>query len=475
MEERSIFDSLSPLDHRYYLANRALFDSLSLYLSEEASIRYCIKVEIELVKSHVRLSLDGDKELLAALDSVESNVSPDEVYAEEEKTQHNIRALVNVLKRKVPSQAAPFVHLGTTSVDILDTAQAMRMRDAVREVILPNLVNLLSQLVDLTESNAEVPQVGRTHGQHAVPITFGFAMAEYTSRLGKSIERIEVLSADLRGKIAGAVGSYNSTALLTPDPEAFEAEILTNLGLKPSETSTQMVEPEYLLRLLLELNVAFGILANLADDLRHLQRSEINEIRELFTKSQVGSSTMPQKRNPWNSEHVKSLWKAFAPRVMTFFMDQISEHQRDLSNSASMRFIADYLAGFAAASARMNKVIASLHVNAEVMMENIRSSGDLVLAEAAYILLASAGESEAHEIIKQLTLRCETEKILLVDAIHERPEIEKLINTALRKVKLPAAGAFFSRQEEYRGIAVDKARQIAERYRGVVSEIKEKL
>jgi adenylosuccinate lyase len=156
-------------------------------------------------------------------------------------------------------------------------------------------------------------------------------------------------------------------------------------------------------------------------------------------------------------------------------MDQISEHQRDLSNSASMRFIADYLAGFAAASSRMNKVIASLHVNAEMMMKNIQASGDLVLAEAAYILLASAGESEAHEIIKQLTLRCETEKILLADAIHERPEIEKLINTALNKVKLPAAGEFFSRQEEYRGIAVGKAREIVERYRGVVAVIKEKL
>lgn len=475
MEERSIFDSLSPLDHRYYLANRELFDDLSSYLSEEASIRYCIKVEIELLKSHVRLSLDADPVLLAELDRVESGISPDDVYAEEEKTQHNIRALVNVLKRKVPVRTAPFVHLGTTSVDILDTAQAMRMRDAVRKVILPNLLQLLNQLVDLTEAHAELPQVGRTHGQHAVPITFGFAMAEYTSRLGKSIQRIEELSTDLRGKIAGAVGSYNSTALLTPDPEAFEAEILTNLGLQPSETSTQMVEPEYLLRMLLELNVAFGILANLADDLRHLQRSEINEIRELFTKSQVGSSTMPQKRNPWNSEHVKSLWKAFAPRVMTFFMDQISEHQRDLSNSASMRFIADYLAGFAAASARMNKVIASLHVNAEAMMKNIQASGDLVLAEAAYILLASAGESEAHEIIKQLTLRCETENILLADAIRDLPEIEEQINRSLRKVGLPDAEQFFSRQEEYRGIAVAKAHQIAERYRDLAAAVKESL
>ncbi|ORC37310.1 adenylosuccinate lyase [Marispirochaeta aestuarii] len=473
MEERSIFHCLSPLDHRYYLANRNLFDQLTGYLSEEASIQYCIKVEIALLKSHVNLSMKGRPDLLSALDSVEASVSPSEVYEEEEKTQHNIRALVNVLKRKVPEETAPYVHLGATSVDILDTAQSMRMRDAVRNVIIPTLLKVEEELVRLCRDNAEVPQVGRTHGQHAVPITFGFAMAEYASRLGKSIIQINRLAGDLRGKIAGAVGSYNSTALLTSDPEGFEAEILESLGLKPSETATQMVEPEYLLRLLLEINVAFGILANLADDLRHLQRSEINEVRELFKSEQVGSSTMPQKRNPWNSEHVKSLWKAFAPRVMTFFMDQISEHQRDLSNSASMRFIADYLAGFAAAAARSLKVLKSLHVNAAQMMKNIHSSGDLVLAEAAYILLAAAGESEAHEIIKQLTLRCEKEGISLATAIKDNSAVSELVSRSLKAVGLPEAELFFARQEQYRGAAVKKAREIADRYEGIQDFLKE--
>ncbi|WP_319561224.1 lyase family protein [Marispirochaeta sp.] len=475
MEERSIFHCLSPLDHRYYLANRDLFDQLTAYLSEEASIQYCIKVEIALLKSHVNLSLQGRSDLLAALDTVEADISPAEVYAEEEKTQHNIRALVNVLKRKVPPETAPYVHLGATSVDILDTAQSMRIRDAVKKVILPTLLKAEEELVRLCSENAEVPQVGRTHGQHAVPITFGFAMAEYASRLGKSIIQINRLSSNLRGKIAGAVGSYNSTALLTSDPESFEAEILESLGLQSSETSTQMVEPEYLLRLLLEVNVAFGILANMADDLRHLQRSEINEVRELFKSDQVGSSTMPQKRNPWNSEHVKSLWKAFAPRVMTFFMDQISEHQRDLSNSASMRFISDYLAGFTAAAARSIKVLKSLHVNAPQMMKNIQSSGDLVLAEAAYILLAAAGESEAHEIIKQLTLRCEQEGISLADAIKANSKVSDLVTRSLKAVGLPEAVDFFSRQEQYRGIAVQKSRKIAERYSGIEALLKEEI
>ncbi len=231
------------------------------------------------------------------------------------------------------------MHLGATSADILDTAAALRYRDAIEKVILPLLLDLEDELIRRAREEAETPQIGRTHGQHAVPLTFGFALAEYVSRLGKSISRIREKPAGLRGKLAGAVGAYNATSLLVKDPRELEREFLAGLGLAPSEHSTQLVEPEYLLRLLLEVNIAFGVIANLADDLRNLQRSEIGEVREEFAATQVGSSTMPQKRNPWNSEHVKSLWKAFSPRVVTFFMDQISEHQRDLTNSASSRFV----------------------------------------------------------------------------------------------------------------------------------------
>ena len=109
---------------------------------------------------------------------------------------------------------------------------------------------------------------------------------------------------------------------------------------------------------------------------------------------------MPQKRNPWNSEHVKSLWKAFAPRVVSFYMDQISEHQRDLTNSASSRFVADYIAGFTAAAARMKRVLESLNVDRERLFGNLSDTADGVLAEPAYILLSRAG-ADAHEIIRK--------------------------------------------------------------------------
>jgi adenylosuccinate lyase len=185
------------------------------------------------------------------------------------------------------------------------------------------------------------------------------------------------------------------------------------------------VEPEYLLRLLLEFNTAFGIIANLADDLRNLQRSEIGELRDGFAADQVGSSTMPQKRNPWNSEHVKSLWKAFMPRVMTFYMDQISEHQRDLSNSASQRFIADYVAGFTLAIVRMASVVEGLGADRERLMANLRGGGIQggVLAEPAYILLAESGVSDAHEVIRKITLAAEKEKLTFAEALAREPDV----------------------------------------------------
>ena len=310
MSERSIFLNLSPLDHRYYLSNKSAFDELALYLSEDAVINYTAKVEEALILSHIDELYGGDPERKKAVSGISKKISPADVYVEEEKTQHNIRALVNVIKRYVPESLQHLVHLGATSVDILDTASSLRYRDVVRKVIIPLLIDIEELLIRISREESDTCQVGRTHGQHAVPITFGFALSEYVSRLGKSVIRINTLIRDVRGRLSGAVGAYNATSLLVTDPLGLEKRFLGYLDLKPSDHSTQLVEPEHLLRVLLEINIAFGILANLADDLRNLQRSEIGEVQEAFNKDQVGSSTMPQKRNPWNSEHVKSLWKA---------------------------------------------------------------------------------------------------------------------------------------------------------------------
>ena len=171
------------------------------------------------------------------------------MYPEEAKTQHNVRALVNVLKRHLPEEVRPFVHLGATSADILDTAAGLRYRDAVRTVILPLLVDLEEELIRRAREEAETPQIGRTHGQHAVPLTFGFALAEYVCAAGQ-----EHPCASTRRPAGCAESSPAPWAPTTPprssskDPRELESELLADLGLQASEHSTQLVEPEYLLQ-----------------------------------------------------------------------------------------------------------------------------------------------------------------------------------------------------------------------------------
>ncbi len=472
MESRSIFQNISPLDHRYSLSEASVFEGAVKYISEEASVRSCAKCEAALVKAHLKVRGQLTDDYAKLLDKVAENIDPQEVYAEEEKTKHNIRALVNVMKTKVDSKIGPFIHLGATSVDILDTALSCRMRDVTKNVVLPELKKLEKALCQIAKRECDTPQVGRTHGQHAVPITFGWSIAEFVARLGKSILKIEELSNDLVGKLAGPVGSYNGPSMIVKDPEELERIYTDFLGLKPSEYSNQLVEPEHVLRLLLEMNVAFGIIANLADDLRNLQRSEIGEVFEYFASTQVGSSTMPQKRNPWNSEHVKSLWKAMCPRVITFYMDQISEHQRDLTNSASQRFIADYVTGFTMAVARMNSVVQGLQADRENMAKNLENAGGKVrggvLAEPAYILLGEAGYNDGHEVIRKITLEAEQTGKTFFEVLKTHQKEYADITSQLEKLGIENPANFFEHPANYCGLAAKKSKRLAEKYEELI-------
>ena len=466
--EIELFSNLSPIDHRYRATYPDLHRRLSSYLSEQAAVSYQLQAELALLKTHLLHRGKELSELERELSGIEINMQ--ELYAEETKTRHNVRALVNLLSRKVPESYRRYVHLGATSMDIVDTANAMRLRDVMQRVILPQLARLQCNLIQLAEREAETPQIGRTHGQFAVPITFGFALAAYVSRLGQSLVRLDNLSRDLRGKLSGAVGGYNALSLITREPEKMEHDYLKLLGLKSAEYSSQIVMPEYQLRLLLELNVAFGIIANLADDLRQLQRSEIDEVREFFSVDQVGSSTMPQKRNPWNSEHVKSLWKAFAPRIISFYMDQISEHQRDLSNSASSRFVADFIAGFSFATERMCSITQKLEVSHLQLQHNLQHLGELVLAEPLYILLSLGGIEDAHEVVRRLSLQSQNEEKPLIELLKKEKGLWKILWQQLSESGYTED--FFVRPELYLGRCVQRCKEICEYYRADLQKFK---
>lgn len=421
--EREIFANISPLDHRYSVGNEELWQRMSDYLSEEAAIRYLAKVEAALAKA---LAAQGvaPEEAAEEISRAAGEVRPEEVIAEEAKTRHNIRALVNVIQAKVSPQVRPWVHFTATSADIIDSANALRYKEFTRDVLLPQLKELIGTLVEMAQREKDTLQVGRTHGQHAVPITFGYYLAGYVQRLGTSYQRIQEAAENLRGKMAGAVGAYNASSLVVEDPLALEEQVMAELGIKASPFATQVVEAEYMLALMHEYVTCLGILANFADDMRHLQRTEIGEVGEYFAPEQVGSSTMPHKRNPWNYEHVKSLWKTFLPRIMTVYMDQISEHQRDLSNSASSRFLAELAAGCVLAMNRLNQVTKKLRVDAEAMRRNFAASARMIVAEPLYILLASKGHPDAHEAVRVLTLEAEKTGRPVVELAKSKAELE---------------------------------------------------
>jgi adenylosuccinate lyase len=287
---------------------------------------------------------------------------------------------------------------------------------------VPDLRDLTLQLIQMARAHAHTPQMGRTHGQHAVPITFGFAVALYVSRLGQGLEKIVQAAGNLRGKLAGAVGAYNALALYrAADPAEVERLLMGKLGLVPPEISTQVVQPEYVADYVYALVACWGVMANLADDMRHLQRSEIREIQDRKATDPrtevVGSSTMPHKVNPKDFENVKSLWKAYMPRLTTVLLDQISEHQRDLTNSASARFVTELVTAFAYGVHRLRGALAAVAPDMARMREILEAGKDPVAAEPLYVLLSLAGHPDAHEQARVLARQARVQGCTLTEAI----------------------------------------------------------
>jgi adenylosuccinate lyase len=455
------FDAASPFDARYYFADAAFYEKLHPFVSEGAQVQYLARVEAALAQTLADIGACPR----AAADEIAAacrNVTPEEVYEEERRIQHNIRALVNCIKKPLGKEARPYVHLFATSADIMDTARALCLADVARLVLLPDLTNLEIQLIRLARAHADTPQMGRTHGQHAVPITFGFAVALFVSRLGQRIEALAQAARNLPGKFAGAVGAYNALSLLPGrDPAQVEAALMTRLGLAAPEISSQVAQPEYVVDFVYALTSAWGVMANIADDFRHLQRSEIRELRDRKAADPnspvVGSSTMPHKVNPKDFENVKSLWKAYVPRFLTLLLDQISEHQRDLTNSASMRFVMEYVAAFAYGVHRLAGSLEAIEPDVQRMKELLDEGKDPVTAEPLYVLLAMTGHPDAHEEARVLARQARSSGKKLAQVIRETRSLDRYLANLT-----PEQKAILDDPANYRGASAARTRAVCD-------------
>lgn len=387
-----------PLTARY-LRGDFLQRAAARLSDETLYLDHCVAVELALLEVLADRGFLEAEQVAAARQGCKG-MTMAAILAEEERVRHDLKAVVNVMVEHVPESVRPFIHLGATSYDILSNAHALRLREGVQDFLLPTLREVARQLIRLAEAEAGTPAIGRTHGQFAEPITFGYNMAVYLDRLGGTILGLEKAVGSLRGKFSGAVGAYVALGLLFDDPREVERQVLARVGLEPNLTSTQIVHPEPALRVYHHVVAAFGVLANLADDLRNLQRSEVAEVAEEYrSESQVGSSAMPHKQNPITWENIKSLWKTFMPGVLTLYMDQISEHQRDLTNSASARFYPRLLLGLLVAGRRASRGLSSLVVNRE-QMESRLLGLDNVTSGPAQTLLSSVLCPDAHERVR---------------------------------------------------------------------------
>jgi len=456
MKEEIDFLAFSATDYRYAV------DELRDYLSEEAFVTYKAKIEAAVARVFEKkgiLSKDLCDEIVAAASSVKA----EEVHEEEEKTKHDIRALVNVIRNNVSDAAKPFVHLSATSYDVVDTANALRYKDAMMKVIIPDMLELERTWIALARREKDTLQIGRTHGQHAEPITFGFAIAQYVNRLGSQILSVKEVSENLVGKFSGAVGAYNATSLIFDDPEEFEREVLALLNIKPATVSTQIVPPEPMSDFVHSIISSFSVLANFCDDMRHLQRSEIAEVRERVAEEQVGSSTMPHKRNPVGFEGVKSLWKKFMPQVVTMHLDQISEHQRDLTNSASQRYTQELLVVFDYCVRRLKGIVERLEVDREKMRGNFMISKDDVIAEPLYVLLSYYGHPDAHEYVRRKSFQAYKENKSLREVVEKDDEVLAYLREFTTEQKEKVFDA-----EKYTGIAAEKTERVTRYWEGVL-------
>jgi adenylosuccinate lyase len=404
---------------------------------EENRLQRMLDVEAALAWAHAEVGNipREDAEKIVKTASVK-HVKLSRVKEIDKEIRHETAALVRALA-EVCGPSGAYVHLGATSFDIVDTGMALQLRDAL-DLIETKLNNFEETLMKKAEQHKRTVMMGRTHGQHALPITLGFKFAVWIRENARHIQRLrECRERVLVGKMSGAVGTQ---AGLGPHAIKIQELVMKRLGVKPAQISTQIVQRDRYAELICLLAITASTLDKMATEVRELQRPEIGEVSEPFEQErQVGSSTMPHKRNPIICERVSGLAKIMRSLVVPALENVPTWHERDLTQSSAERFIipeacilTDYMLVL------MTNVLKNLWVDKERMQRNMELTQGRTMSEAVMIALTRKGmdRQKAHELIRRLSMKSGVEKqpfkeTLLKDKTVRETLSEKEIDEAL--------------------------------------------
>lgn len=449
--------------------------------------RFVAEVEIATMQTLGEIGIISNREINLltpkVIEKLLSITTTDVDRVEREITKHDIRAWVRIAQGILPTELRRWVHIPLTSYDVLDTARSIQFVRA-HDVLKSATKEVVSILIDKVREFSCDIQIGRTHGQHALPITVGFWLATILDRVITNAEMMNFHRKEIVGKISGAVGAYNAQVGLgiteaakfhSNFDESFEDRVLSKLKLKSGCISTQILPPEPLAYYLFSCLALSASLGQFGRDCRNLMRSEIAEICEPFDKGQVGSSTMAHKRNPINFENLEGMYLRTKNEFGKVLDTLISEHQRDLVGSCVARDLPiivinlmQQLNTLLRKDKNGNAFLSRISVDKGACKRNFRMQGKNILAEPMYIALQMAGfEGDAHDAVNHKAIPLsKKEGISLLKAlkrvVEKEPDGKKIWKNIPRGVL-----ALLDTPERYIGSApalAVKVAELAERY-----------
>lgn len=388
---------------------------------EENKFKKWLDIELRICEAYAELGIIPQEDLKNIKEKADFSV--ERIQEIEERTRHDVVAFIECVSEYV-GPSSKYIHMGATSSDILDTSFSLLLKEA-SDILIDDIKAFMEVLKENAFRYKELPMIGRTHGIHAEPITFGIKMANFYHEMKRNLKRMENAKDRISyGKISGAVGTF---AHVQPYIETYVCE---RLGLKPAPISTQIIPRDYFAEFFTTLSIIASSIEKMALEIRNLQRTEVGEAEEFFQKGQTGSSAMPHKRNPIASENLCGLARLIRSYALASLENIPLWHERDISHSSVERVIApdatilmDYMLE------RIKNMYKNLLVYPERMERNLEMTKGLYHSEAVLLSLIKKGltRQEAYKITQRVAMKCYENNLDFREELRKDQEIRKYI------------------------------------------------